>query len=625
MGWIDIVWIAIAASCLTLTAIHAHVWLRRRESGSDAAVAVMAASVAVMAFVELRMLSAQTIAEYVRFQWWYGLPVWSAVAALVWFVLCHLRAGRLWLGCAAIGLRTLALLINLASPSGFNYLEVTTISQIPLLDDEVAVVGGVPNPWMVIGQASLLLLAVFVLDAAREIWRRGDRRLAVTVGGSLVLFVIAGNAMAIGSFWGLVRLPIFASLFFLPIVLAMAAQLGSDLIRSAELERDLQDSQQRLALAADAANAALWNIDIASGRIWGTDRARAMFDLPLGTPQTLQTFLARVHDDDRDRLGRLFARAAESGRRVSTEFRVNHRDGSEHWFSAVGSARCDAQGRVDAYTGVSIDITARKRAESELALQRTELEHLARVATVTELSGTLAHEINQPLAIIMSNAEAAQRELATPRPDLGEVRAMLEDIVAADERAGEVIRRLRAMLRREGGARQRLSPDELVSGVLDFLHADLERRGIAVETRLEADAARIEVDRVALEQVLINLVGNACDALAGEPLDRRVVRLGTAVEGHEACIEVADFGPGLGAAPERVFEAFFTTKPQGLGLGLPISRSIVVAHGGTLRAAARAKHEGGGAVFSIHLPLAGTLMVSAPPRQGRAPLEGVPP
>jgi two-component system sensor kinase FixL len=622
MGWIDIVWISIAASCLTLTAIQTHVWLRRRGSGSDAAVAVMAASVAVMVFVELRLLGAQSIAEYVRFQWWYGLPVWSAVVALVWFVLRYLRAGRLWLGCAAIALRTIALLINLASPSGFNYLEVTEIAQVALFGDVVAVARGVPNPLMVIGQASLLLMVVFVVDAAREIWRRGDRRLAVNFGGSLVLFVIAGTAMAIGSFWGLVRLPIFASLFFLPIVLAMAAQLGADLIRSAELERDLQDSQQRLALAADAANAALWNIDVGSGRIWGTDRARAMFDLPIGTPQTVETFLARVHADDRIRLGRLFARAAETGRRVSAEFRVVHRDGSEHWFSAVGSARRDAAGRIDAYTGVSIDITARKRAESELALQRAELEHLARVAMVTELSGTLAHEINQPLAIIMSNAEAAQRELSAPRPDLLEVRAMLEDIVAADERAGEVIRRLRAMLRRgEGGARQALSPDELVGGVLDFLHADLERRGIAVETRLEAGAARIEVDRVALEQVLINLVGNACDALTGEPPGRRVVRLGTAVAGAEVCIEVADFGPGPGVEPERLFEAFFTTKPQGLGLGLPISRSIILGHGGTLSAVARPSSEGGGAVFTIRLPLAGA--AADGPRPHDALLEGV--
>ena len=250
--------------------------------------------------------------------------------------------------------------------------------------------------------------------------------------------------------------------------------------------------------------------------------------------------------------------------------------------------------------GATIEITQRKRVEDETARQRAELEHLSRVATLSELSGALAHELNQPLAIIMSNAEAAQSLLDRPAPDLPEVRAILADIVRADERAGEVIRRLRSLLKRGEPNRQPVALNQVVQDVVAFMRADLVRRGVAVELALADGLPEVPADRVPLEQVLINIVGNACDAMAANaPGDRRV-SIATNASAGAVSLRIRDAGAGLPQPPDRVFEPFYTTKAHGLGMGLPICRSIVAAHGGRLWAESNADR---GATFHMNLPL----------------------
>jgi len=251
--------------------------------------------------------------------------------------------------------------------------------------------------------------------------------------------------------------------------------------------------------------------------------------------------------------------------------------------------------------GATVDITGRKRAEEEAARQRVELEHLSRVATLSELSGTLAHELNQPLAIIMSNAEAAQLMLQHPGPDLEEVRAILRDIIDADARAGQVIRRLRGLLKRSAPQRKSLSLNETVQAVVQFVRPDLVRRGVTLDLRLDPGLGDVFADRVAIEQVLINVIGNACDAMAGNADDDRALAIATFADAATACVRIDDVGSGLPADPEQAFAAFYTTKPEGLGMGLAISRSIVAAHGGSLAAAPNRPR---GAVFTICLPLA---------------------
>jgi PAS domain S-box-containing protein len=608
MSWTFTTWLVIASACATLAAIHALVWLRQRDAGANAAFTVLALSVAAMAIVEMRQLHAQTAAEFGRLAWWYQLPVWSALVSVVVFVRLYFGAGRLWLGAAAVGLRTLALAINFFTSPSITYREITALDKVTVFGESLTVAIGRPSPWLAVAQLSLLALLLFVADASWAKWREGERRRALVIGGSLLLFVAAGTTIAVLSFWGVVKLPVFATLFFVPIVLAMSFELSLDQLRAVRLaaelkakEGELRGSEARLALAADAANAGLWSVEAGTGKLWATPRALTMFGLDPVGEHHVDEVLRSVHPDDRERVRRFAAGERDDDRRAATEYRVVAPGGEVRWYASIGRTHRGGPGMPRGLMGVTLDITDRKRNEDQAARQRVELEHLSRVATLTELSGALAHELNQPLAIIMSNAEAAQHLLEQPQPDLAEIRAILSDIVAEDERAGEVIKRLRRLLKRGAASRQPLSINEIVAGVLQFLRADLVRRGVAVDIRLAESLPAVLADRVPIEQVLINLIGNACDAMAGNAAGDRRLAIETEAADDAVIARVLDCGAGLPADAEKVFEPFYTTKTEGLGMGLAISRSIVAAHGGRLWAEPNA---GRGATFLFSLPLA---------------------
>lgn len=242
------------------------------------------------------------------------------------------------------------------------------------------------------------------------------------------------------------------------------------------------------------------------------------------------------------------------------------------------------------------------RMEEKLALQqqRGELAHLGRVASLSELSGSLAHELNQPLAAILSNAQAAQRFLDQEPPDLAEVRDILTDIVAEDRRAGEVIRRMRGMLKKGETVLEPLALPALAEEIIGMIHSDLVARNVEVETEFAAALPPVHGDRIQLQQVILNLLINACDAMADTPVPGRRLRVATTVEQGRVVLTVHDRGHGLTAgAEEKIFEPFYTTKSGGLGMGLAICRSIVTAHGGRLTAQ---NHPDGGALLRMELP-----------------------
>jgi len=229
-----------------------------------------------------------------------------------------------------------------------------------------------------------------------------------------------------------------------------------------------------------------------------------------------------------------------------------------------------------------VNITQRKQAELELQLQREELAHLSRVTTLSELSNSLAHELTQPLAIILTNAQAAQRLLAQSPPDLAEARDILTDIVSEDQRAGDIIRRLRALLKPGQAQRQPLAVNDLVGDVLGIARSDLIARSVTVHVALAGNLPAVLGDRIQLQQVMLNLILNACDAVTGNPPGERKLRVTTAYSDGRVVASVSDNGCGLPANLEKIFEPFYTTKKEGLGLGLHISRSIATAHQGRL-------------------------------------------
>lgn len=249
------------------------------------------------------------------------------------------------------------------------------------------------------------------------------------------------------------------------------------------------------------------------------------------------------------------------------------------------------------------DIVALARVQREAREQRSQLKHLSRVAMLGELSGGIAHELNQPLTAILSNAQAAQHYVAnkTGTPEI--LSEILRDIVLADQHAGEVIRRLRALFKRGETQFGPIEVNSVASDVLDIVRGDLVTRGIEVERELAPGLPKVSGDRVELQQVLLNLVVNACEAMSSvKNGSARRLTLRTSLVDGTVAIEVEDTGPGFGLAQQqRIFEPFYTTKPQGLGLGLSISQAIIRAHHGRLQGDAR---PGRGARFRVELPQA---------------------
>jgi PAS domain S-box-containing protein len=855
MSWITIIWSVGAGACLTLALIQLIVWFKDRTARANLVFSVLAIAAISFAALELVMMRAETPEQFGTAMRWIHVSAWVAIIALVAFVSLYLRAGRRWLGWTVIGVRTLSLILNFMLSPNLNYRQITGVRRIPFLGEQVSTAQGVPNPWMLVAQFSLVLLVIFVIDAAITVWRRGDRRQALIVGGSIVLFVVASVVQAILVTWGFVSMPLTVSVFYQAIVVAMAYELSYDIIHAAALvrqsdareaalreseqrfrivadaapvliwmsgvdklctffnkpwleftgrtleqeigngwaegvhpddlqwcltiyteafdarqpfvmqyrlrrhdgeyrwlsdqgvprydaqgnfagyigscidvtefvneEQALRASEERMSLAADAANLGIWEWDLETNEIWTTKTRRGFLGLPVSGKATLKDFVSRVHVDDRDRIQKALNDAIENGKEYQSEFRVLLPDGHVRWMAARGRCLTNAKGRTIGLRGVSMDmteqkqaeekfrlaveaspngivliegegkivlvnaqtekmfgysrgeligesievlvperfrgrhpldrtqfvaapkarvmgagrelfarrkdgtefpveiglnpidtangvvvlaavadITARKQAELELLQHREELGHLSRVAAMGELAASIAHELNQPLSGITSNASAGQRFIDRGEVDLLELRELLGDIIADGRRAGEVIRGLQRMVKKEVRARQRVNLNDLVTNVVRMVTPNAMLQSCQLETLLQPNLPQIEADPVQLQQVVLNLVINAFDAMGETPVNqRRVVIVTERKDGGAVCTSVRDYGPGIPQEmSERIFEQFFTTKPRGLGMGLSIVRSIITSHGGTITAG---NAEGGGARFDFTLP-----------------------
>jgi two-component system sensor kinase FixL len=257
------------------------------------------------------------------------------------------------------------------------------------------------------------------------------------------------------------------------------------------------------------------------------------------------------------------------------------------------------------------DITERLNAERESAQQRTELAHLSRVAVLGEMSASLAHELNQPLTAIVSNSQAALRFLDGGPEQQAELRETLSDIASSGKRAGEVIRRLRALLKKEEAQQVPLDVNQLINEVLQLYRSDLINRGVVVRVDLDQGLPAVVGDRVQLQQVLLNLVINACDAMANLAGERRLCVCSHRRVGEEVEFSVCDIGPGIDPGKlDEVFEPFVTTKSSGMGLGLSVCKTIVKSHGGRIWASNNG--DGPGAAFHV------ALMAMAEPHSPRA-------
>lgn len=602
MSWVTVIWSVAAGGCLTLGAVHLLVWCWDRSLRASLWFAGVAFAVAVTAGVESLIMRAQTPEEFYVLHRWGHVTFFVTIVCVVGFVQSYFRTGRKWLAWSLVAVRVLILLLAFVPGPTFNFREVTAMLPIEFLGETVMVPQGVANPWEPLGEASGLLLLVYVVDAAIRLWRNGDlreRQRALVVGGGVGLFTVSCLINSVLLHGGLAHTPYFITLSFLLIVAAMAFELSRDMMHAAHMAWELRENAESMSLAASAAQLAMWRWDIAHDSIWVSPNGRGLYGVQPSESISFGRFLETLHADDREPTRQRVKRALEGNGDLQTEYRVVLPGGSERWIGARGKVEFDEQRQPLRMCGVSIDLTDRKTAEIEAAQHRAELAHLTRVTTLSELSGSLAHELNQPLAIILSNAQAAQRLLAQSPPDLAEVSDILADIVGEDRRAGEVIQRLRALLKRGETASLPVSLIEVIEDVLHLAQADLIGRGVAIVRGLADSLPEVKGDRVQLQQVVLNLILNGADAMfANEPEARRL-HIVTACHESVVRVSVRDEGCGLPVDAEKIFQPFFTTKAHGLGLGLAICRAIIAAHGGRLWAEA---HPQRGAIFHFELP-----------------------
>jgi two-component system, LuxR family, sensor kinase FixL len=417
-----------------------------------------------------------------------------------------------------------------------------------------------------------------------------------------VFFVLAGCGQAVLIFWGHAGWPPTPSLFYVGIVAAMGYELGGDALRAVQLARDLRARDQQIVLAADAANMGFWSRESGQDGFWASDQWRALAGFTRSEPLHLDNFLERLHPNDREITRETLANAYHGDGRYHMEHRVLLPDGQIRWLACQGRVELNNKNQPGRLQGVSLDITQRKQAELDAQAHRNEVAHLLRVASLGELSSALAHELKQPLSAILSNAQAALFFLANDdNCDLQEVRAILRDIVTDDERASEVIDRLHALLKKGEFQPQPLQVNDLIRDVFKLMNHDLAARAVRVVTEFGGSLPSIRGDRVQLQQVLINLILNAADAMAQPAETARTLTVRSIPIADDA-IEISVADTGMGIPPgreEKIFQPYHSTKPGGLGLGLWLSRSIVFAHGGRMWAENRAA---GGATFHFTIP-----------------------
>jgi len=610
MSLVTIIWSMSASACLTLAGINFLFWCRNRKAWANLLFALTAASTTTFAFCELLMMRADTPAEFATVLKWGHVAVWLLLVSLVWFARLYLKAGRPWLAWTVCGLRTLALLLNFLTGQNLNYREITHLGHIRFLGESVTIAEGVPNPWMLVGHLSLVAWLIFTADASVTTWRRGDRHRALAVGGSIVFFALISSVQAPFVFWGIVRAPISASLFFTGMVAVMGYELGSEMLRASQLDHKLQESEaglheieERMRLAVEGAEFGIWIRDLVRNEIWATNKWRALFGFPETERLELDKILERIHFEDRDTFRSLLEKATAGDGSYQADYRVVLPTGRQRWIGSRGRVEFDGAGKPIIARGVSQDITERKEGEQETQNLRREIAHAGRVSMMGQLASALAHEINQPLGAILRNAEAAELFLQDASPDLQEIRAILADIRKDDQRAGSVIDRMRGLLKRQNLDKRPVDVGELVGEVVALVRSDAGARHVKMEVAVANNLPPVWGDLVHLQQVLLNLVVNGMDALEGaNPADRRVGV--TASLGGPQTIEIAvsDSGHGIPADKlTQIFDPFFTTKPNGMGMGLAISRTIVEAHNGRLWAENRNE---GGAWFRFTLPIA---------------------
>jgi PAS domain S-box-containing protein len=374
-----------------------------------------------------------------------------------------------------------------------------------------------------------------------------------------------------------------------------------DVTESKGVEEKLRQNEAYLQESQRLGHMGSWAYNVSSGALFASPELLRIFgrDRDQEKP-TAQMFRGSTHPEDQDYVEEILNKAMRERTDFGFEQRIVLPDGSiKHVYSMAHRVFDDSDTLVE-YIGTVMDVTERRRAEEALRQAQADLAHVNRVTTMGELTASLAHEVNQPIAAAVTNANACLRWLTRDHPDLEEARAAAMRIVKDGTRAADIISRIRLLFKKGTPDWELVDINEVIREMIVLLRGEATRYNIAVQTDLAADLCQAMGDRVQLQQVMMNLIMNSIDAMKEVEGKREVAIKSECAEDRHLLVSVSDTGVGLPPQEvSQIFNAFFTTKPDGTGMGLSISRSIVESHGGRLWATA---NSGRGATFHLTLP-----------------------
>jgi NO-binding membrane sensor protein with MHYT domain/nitrogen-specific signal transduction histidine kinase len=365
-------------------------------------------------------------------------------------------------------------------------------------------------------------------------------------------------------------------------------------------EEKLQQSEAYLSEAQRLSHTGSFGWRVSTGEVIWSEESFRIFQYDRTTKPTVELILQRVHPEDAAQVKQTIERAARDGKDFDHEYRLVMPDGSIKYVHVVAHAERDESGEIE-FVGAVMDVTGRKRAEEALRQAQADLAHVSRVTTMGELTASLAHEVNQPIAAAVTNANTCLRWLTRDHPNIEEARAAAMRIVKDGTRAAEIISRVRLLFKKSTPERDLVDVNEVIREMIVLLRGEAARYSISFRTELAVDLPQVMGDRVQLQQVFMNLMLNGIDAMKELNAGGELTIKSLQADNGQLLISVSDTGVGLPAQQtDQIFNAFFTTKLQGIGMGLSISRSIVESHGGQLRASDNPPR---GASFYVTLPI----------------------
>lgn len=598
LGIITIVWTAMAATGMTLALLYGTVSFRQRNFVQGLMYLLLAACVLAMAALELGMMSARSVDQFAALQRWYQVPVWLGFLITVWFALRLFTERHVWLGYLAAALRTVSLGLNFLSPVSINNLQIPRLREVTFLGHSVMVPDGVTNPWMILAQASFFIMLIYLIDATWRTWRRNGKPETLLLGSAIIALLVAGLTHAVLACWGFVDMPVTGAFFFLGAAIIMGVALVDEVSRSNRLNGELKEQQKLVNAIFDSAHALItvWSRE---GRIIRWSKMAEEVSGFTADEIRERNITDWLKPEDHQRAMKAWDDVIRTGR-IEEEFDMITKNG--HAIPLLVRATLMMfQGRPHLMI-IGIDTHDRNRIELELQRLQREMASLNRISTMGLFAVSITHEVNQPLTSILFNAECARRLLREPGGQIDKALACIEDVIQQNIRAGEIINRLRALMSKRTPQKVPVNLNELLQSVVHLVGREAKLRQTRIDVRRHDSSLTVPGDLIHLQQVFTNILMNAIDALDDTPPDQRQITIAaTTPDPEHVRVEVADTGQGI--SPEilpSLFDPFITTKRDGMGFGLPISRLMVEAHHGTITAENNAQ---GGASFFVELPL----------------------